>query len=158
MGHAVNAVVGGAAVKDAILAEIPNARAISLRKGLFLVPITDELFDAIGEQYPNVEDARSEVFWKFPGSLATVFQRVSAHGPIAYIETDYFGGAGTQAAAVWRDGRLLMSPAKARRGPINRALRHLGVRFTWPRDAFQTVGLHRYRDNDDWIAAANGEV
>jgi hypothetical protein len=153
MSHAVNAIVGRAAVKDAILAEIPGARAISLRKGLFLVPITDELLDALGEQNPNVEDVTSEVFWKFSGSLALVLQRVSNQGPIAYIETEYFGGVGTQAAAAWRDGRLLMSPAKARRGPINRALRHLGVRFTWPRDAFQTVGLHRYRNNDDWIAA-----
>jgi hypothetical protein len=154
MGHVVNAIVGGAAVKDAILAEVADARAVSLRKGLFLVPITDELFDALGEQYPNVEDVSSEIFWKFSGSLAIVLQRMSMHGPIAYIETEYFGGAGTQAAAVWLDGRLLMSPVNARRGPINRALRHLGVRFTWPRDAFQDVGLHRYRNNEDWIAVA----
>jgi|HubBroStandDraft_5_1064220.scaffolds.fasta_scaffold66337_2 hypothetical protein len=158
MGHAINAIVFGTAVKDAILAEIPHARVTSLSKGLFLVPNTDALFDALREQYPNVEDANREIFWKLSGLLALVLERASIHGPIAYIETDYFGGAGTQAAAVWRDGRVLMSPAKARRGPINRALRHLGVRFTWPRDAFQAVGLHRYRTNDDWLAADESDV
>ncbi len=155
MAHAVNAIIVGIALEETILAEIPGARAIALKKGLYLVPITDELFDALASRYPDMKEISSESFGKFSGPLERVLESASLQGPVAYIETEYFGGSGTQSAAVWRDGRLLMPPTKSENvGPINRALRHLGVRFVWSRDAFQIVGLDRYRDNEDWIAAS----
>jgi hypothetical protein len=154
MAHAVNAIIVGIALEETILAEIPGARAIPLKKGLCLVPITDELFDVLKSRYPDMTEASSKSFRKFSGPLERALESVSLHGPIAYFETEYFGGTGTQSAAVWRDGRLLMPPAKAPRGPINRALRHLGIRLVWSRDAFQIVGLDRYRSNEDSLAAS----
>jgi len=67
----------------------------------------------------------------------------------AVIETDYFGGRGDQAAVVYRDHEVVMEPQVARIGPINEALRHLGVQRQFPKDEFDTVGLSRYRDFDD---------
>ena len=67
----------------------------------------------------------------------------------AVIETDYFGGRGDQAAAVYRGDREVMAPAVGAVGPINEALRHLGVRASVGNDEFDTVGLGRFRDFDD---------
>jgi hypothetical protein len=154
MAHAVNAIIVGIALKETILAEIPGARAIPLKKGLCLVPITDELFDVLKSRYPDAKEIKSESFERYSGPLERVLESESLQGPVAYIETEYFGGKGTQSAAVWRDGRLLMPPAKAPLGPINRALRYLGIRFVWSRDAFQIVGLGRHGSNEDWLAAS----
>jgi hypothetical protein len=154
MAHAVNAIIVGIALEETILAEIPGARAIALKKGLCLVPIIDELFDAFASRYTDRQEISSASFRRFSGPLERVLESASLRGPVAYIETAYFGGTGTQSAAVWRDGRLLLPPTKAPLGPINRAPRHLGVRFVWSRDAFQIVGLDRHRSNGDWIAAS----
>ncbi|HEY7426084.1 MAG TPA: hypothetical protein VH682_17775 [Gemmataceae bacterium] len=67
----------------------------------------------------------------------------------AVIETDYFGGQGGQAAAVYRGDREVMAPAVGAVGPINEALRHLSIRASAGNDEFDTVGLGRFRDFDD---------
>jgi hypothetical protein len=67
----------------------------------------------------------------------------------AVIETDFFGGIGDQAAAVYRGHKEVMAPWVGYRGPINDALHHLGVVARPPLDHFDTVGLREYRDFDD---------
>jgi hypothetical protein len=69
----------------------------------------------------------------------------------AIIETDYFGGLGDQAAAVYRGDSEVMVPMSGASGPINEALRVLGVRRAVGMDEFDTVGLGRFRDFDDLI-------
>jgi len=76
---------------------------------------------------------------------------LSHHGPVAYVETDYFGGAGVQAATVWESGSVRMPAQKAGKGPINRALRLMGVRAGLLQDEFDVVGLGANRSNDDWL-------
>ena len=67
----------------------------------------------------------------------------------AVIETDYFGGVGDQAAAVYRGDKEVMAPAVGAVGPINQALRHLGVQAAAGTDEFDAVGLGRFRDLHD---------
>ena len=89
-----------------------------------------------------------------PSDVASV-AAASRYGPIAYVETDYFGGDGVQSAALWRDGALVMNlfTESARQvhagSPINRALRGVGVvdRDGW--DEFTIQGLAGFRSNDD---------
>jgi hypothetical protein len=66
----------------------------------------------------------------------------------AVVETNYFGGLGTQSAAVYH-GDLVVMPPTLGRGTINQALRHLGVQPQKGADEFDTVGLGNYRDFDD---------
>ena len=75
----------------------------------------------------------------------------SAGGAVAYFETDYWGGEGEQSAVLWERGEMVYGPAKSRLGPINGALRRMGVERGAALDEFDAVGLGRYRDNDDWI-------
>jgi hypothetical protein len=49
-----------------------------------------------------------------------VAKRLSHAGAVAYIETDYFGGVGGQAAMVWRAGEVVMPAAKGETRPRER--------------------------------------
>jgi hypothetical protein len=71
---------------------------------------------------------------------------ISAEPLFAVIETDYFGGVGDQAAAVYQGDTEVMAPAVGATGPINQALRHLGVRASAGMDEFDTVGLGGFRN------------
>lgn len=68
---------------------------------------------------------------------------------LAYIETGYIGGQGVQGAAVFRDGAVMLRLGGVGRGPINAALDLLGVVASADRDAFDTLGLGRFRRPDD---------
>ena len=73
--------------------------------------------------------------------------------PVAYISTDYFGGAGEQKAAVYVKGKLVELNYGDYQ-PINVALAFLGVKKEGDKDEFDTVGLGKYRTDDDWVDLA----
>jgi hypothetical protein len=61
------------------------------------------------------------------------------------IETDYFGGSGTQCASYYSN-----SIQELREVTINDVLRHMGVRKAMDMlDEFDTIGLGKYRRTDD---------
>ena len=84
-------------------------------------------------------------------------ERLSAGGRVAYVEAEFFGGQGSQAAIGWEDGlvafgpRLTQTPGEDRDGfepveagddmAISEALLWLGVEPDPGRDAFDTLGL-----------------
>lgn len=74
----------------------------------------------------------------------------------ALVQTDYVGGTGSQAATVYRGDvevmqpeTTLVGPVKRSIGPINKALRLLGVKASRGLDEFMTIGLDRFRDFDE---------
>jgi hypothetical protein len=72
---------------------------------------------------------------------------------VASINTDYFGGAGSQSASVTMDGNVIYEiddEEFPRARPINEALRLLGVRRKDDMDEFDTIGLGNYRTNQDF--------
>jgi hypothetical protein len=101
---------------------------------------------------------------------------LSRFGPLAYIETEYFGGTGGQGAVVYSGREVVMGPEWHDSGPISRALGLIGVkrrpvggRFSTlglralgligvkrcpVGDRFSALGLGAYRSNDDLIDAA----
>ncbi len=100
---------------------------------------------------------------------------LSFHGRCAYIETDFFGGEGTQMALLWEMGqaakRALVSfhnlarfssaersmPVSVVKGAINLALQHVGVIKHEGKDEFDTAHLNDFGSNAellDQIAAA----
>jgi len=83
---------------------------------------------------------------------------LSRSAPIAYVTTDYFGGMGSQAAAVWSQGELVLPPVETDEkavlldGALNRALRLLGVRVqTGALDEFDALGLGTFRSNPEFF-------
>ncbi len=69
----------------------------------------------------------------------------------ALIETDYFGGAGTQWACVYAESKLIMPYTE---GGINQALKEIGVIKEKSLDEFDTINLSKYRDYEDALKAA----
>jgi hypothetical protein len=65
----------------------------------------------------------------------------------AIIQTDYFGGAGSQWAVAFRGAARLTGETTS----INQALATLGVRARPPHDEFDTIGLGGYRANPEYL-------
>jgi hypothetical protein len=88
-----------------------------------------------------------------------IAQAVASGVRVIYIEAEFFGGTGNQAAVGWQGGVLSFGPRRTqmpmedREGyavvgdqddmAINAALRWLGIRRTQMRDEFDTVGIGR---------------
>jgi hypothetical protein len=148
-----------------------------LRQGLALAPLTDELHDEILECFEPSGHSGFPEFWKLSPSLIAFARRQSEATPLVYLETDYFGGNGTQAAIAWARGHVVFGPEQTGNAvplsggainralrtlsvkllptrPINCALQFLGVKALWPFDEFDAVGLGRCRSNEDWIEQA----
>lgn len=96
--------------------------------------------------------------------IRRLLREQSFSGACAYIETDFFGGVGTQTAVVWKNGRIVLGPiASEHLGTIskegkvvvtlvdeavNEALKFIGIVAYQGKDEFETAKLHRFRENE----------
>ncbi|MEV6978677.1 hypothetical protein [Kitasatospora sp. NPDC093806] len=165
MSYELQALIGPAELVAVAAAEVPAARAYPLAQGLALIPATPAFLAALrfGEDGPAGAGAAG--FTWIPNGLERRLAAWSKAGPIACVEADYFGGTGTQRAAVWADGRLDLGPltsAELERhppegSPISRVLRRLGA---WVpedgdhRDEFDAVGLGAHRATSSWVTTS----
>ena len=72
---------------------------------------------------------------------------------IALISTDYFGGSGNQSAKVFMNNQKILDQNDEfdwKLNPINSALKLLGVNRKDGMDEFDTIGLSKYRSNEDF--------
>jgi hypothetical protein len=152
MGHAIQ----GLLVPPAVAAKavsVQGALPVALDAGgLAFVPMTDALFEQLATLFAAAAGQAHTEFWKLSPSGALWIAQLSAAGRVAYVETEYFGGDGDQAAAVWENARTILGPRQGDIGPINDALRLLGVSRTHTQDEFAVAGLDRYRATEDWVA------
>ncbi len=109
-----------------------------------LLPLLDDDVDAM---IPAPQTGHVDGFVQLSAQLADLLRGASAAGALVYLETDYFGGVGTQAAVAYRHGEVLGAPrASGEIGPINDALRAIGVRVLRPAiDEFDSIGLQHHR-------------
>jgi hypothetical protein len=154
--HAIQAVVGPPEVVAKIAATFQHAESVALGERLHIIFVTDALFDEIQAQSASLETDPYPEFFRLSAGLARVLALVSTHGPVGYLETEYFGGVGTQAAILWRSERVQIGPLQHDTSsgespllPINAILKNLGVSATRAQDEFDTVGLGRFRRMPD---------
>lgn|SRR5574343_347085 len=72
---------------------------------------------------------------------------------IAEITTDYFGGMGYQTAKIVECGKVIYDESDEfsfKTKPINEALGIMGIVPDQGKDNFDTIGLGRYRSNEDF--------
>lgn len=129
MAHRIRALVLTPEVAELAQRE-SGAQLVALAHGLVLLPLEDAPLPPV----------------------SALAMRLSHAGAVAYVETEYFGGIGTQTAAVWDCGVQRMPLTTADAGVINAALHLLGVRPDAATDEFAAVGFDRVRSNDDWRA------
>jgi hypothetical protein len=151
MGHQISGIVGDSSLleKFSLSNKIHFPVAISPTLSFLALSDThlDDLFPDQGEFDPQMTYLST--------ALEDTLTDLSEASTVAYIETEYFGGLGVQGAVVFEGGKYVYGPTTASTGPISHALRLLGVRKgPTAIDEFDLVGFGRYRNNDEWIAAA----
>jgi len=149
MGHVIATFIAKRHAAAALSRALGQAPVYKLsHPELLLVPVNDDAFDAVVIAKGESAIAGTE-FWRLTEALMEIAAEVSAaHGPIAYAETDYFGGTGVQSAAAWIQGRLAMPPTTHPAGPINAALHTIGLERANGLDEFDTLGLGQVRRMD----------
>lgn len=155
MGHSIFGIIGPAEiVTDYAAAHELHRPTPLLKNNLVFLPLSDEHLDDLFPD-PCVHD--DEMIYLCSGIKDTLSD-LSQKGTVAWIETTYVGGFGEQGATLYQNGSCIMPPTVAFRGPISSALRIMGVtKATEEVDEFAAVGLCEHRENDEWIAAANGK-
>jgi hypothetical protein len=146
--HQICAVV---APTTARAAERLGTAVVELTDALQLVPMTNQLFDALND--PNA--AVVEPF--FLMTTHVLGRLGSSLDVFAYIETEYFGGSGTQRAGVWRGTKTLVAPREGS-ASVNAALAALGVTRGGALDEWDAVGLVRFRTMDALAVASRSTI
>jgi hypothetical protein len=120
-----------------------------LAHGLEILPLRDEDIDSF---LTPPMTGLPEGFNYLSDQLIQMLSPASSDSSIIYFETEYFGGTGTQGAALFKNGALIYGPVSAEHGPINNALSMLGITTISPAiDAFDTIGLGLHRHTEDWL-------
>src|SRR5262245_40171270 len=112
MGHALHAVIGRPAPIAQFASRWFSAHLVRLPQGFALVPLTESLHDEIVAAEKSEAPDLFPQFERLSASVEAALREASASGPLAYLETDYFGGCGTQSAVAWDRGSVLSVPFK----------------------------------------------
>ncbi len=142
MAYTLQALIGDASeVKNAAPS---GALVVMLPQGKALVPLTESVRQAHNISFLPLTDGDTDDVPETVAALAVLAKK------IAYVEAEFFGGDGTQAAAVWENGKLIFGPV-VDNDAINQALRIIGVAKNDHVDEFEALSLSRHRDTDKWI-------
>jgi hypothetical protein len=148
MAHHIQVLIGSKATLDTIHSQFGGSKVIELPQNLALLPVTEELYDAIPAVGPVTPS--DEGFIYLDPKIKELLLEHSAAGSLGYLETDYFGGDGDQGAILANDGEVIYGPQRGS-DSINQMLRLMAVQKFDKFDEFAAVELGRYRSNRDWI-------
>lgn len=121
------------------------ADLIELPQGFGMILMTDRLLRDVEELAEVSDEIVFPELDRFTEAVRELMERYSPHTKLAYIETDYFGGTGTQGGLLYENGRVAVAPRAAESGVINALLAELGVWREPGKDEFDSLGLGRYR-------------
>ncbi len=111
-----------------------------------LIVSAGDRFDRQGSPAHNEAVAASELGDK----LNSLCQQLSDRDKAVYIEAESWAGTGLQGCALYYQGQLIEAPCVGRHA-INHALNWLGIANRQSTDAFDELGLGRFRATDDWL-------
>ncbi|RKT17332.1 hypothetical protein BX285_1702 [Streptomyces sp. 1114.5] len=163
MSYELQALIGTLELLRVAAAEVSAARVVPLGQGLALIPVTSSVLAALQGDGSADKPVGGAGFGRHADGFELRLAAWSKAGPIACVEAEYSGGSGTQRAAVWVDGRIVLGPlgsgefepAPPEGTPISRALRLLGAHpGDGGTDEFAAVGLGRHRSTREWATAA----
>uniref|UniRef100_UPI003F4962FE hypothetical protein n=1 Tax=Nonomuraea sp. CA-252377 TaxID=3240003 RepID=UPI003F4962FE len=152
MSYVLHAVVSDFDRLRLLSGDLPRAVVAPLRQRLGLLPVTGEIFDELSDVWRG-----DGPFKLMSPAFAERLKDWSRGGRVAYVEADFFGGDGSQSAALWENGRQSWGPEHAwipsgprESWPINAVLARLGAHGTGAFDLFDTVGFAQERDMEGW--------
>lgn len=147
MGHSIKAAIGKRADVQKI-SEDWICKVTELPQDFGMVPLTIRLLEDMEELLgSSCENSRS-VLDGFDRTVAEILEQYSFRTKLAYIETDYFGGTGTQGGVLYENGREVCPP-RVGEGTINALLKELGAWRKPDMDEFECLELGKYRHIDE---------
>jgi hypothetical protein len=147
MGHLITGIITRKSDAKSIAAKIPFKQFHNLNQNFVIFPLTDDLIDM---HIPSPQRFKFKQFTYLSEELINILSQASSGKLITYIETEYFGGEGVQAAIVFENGKIIFGPKQADIGPINNALKKMGVsKEPACRDEFESIGLASFRSCDE---------
>lgn len=159
MSHSVSVIMAREELLAGVIGRLPGATLHPAAQQVALIPVDSALLERLGP----LTQVHAESFRLLTSALEALLAQWSRNGPVAYLETNYFGGLGSQASALWRRGSLELGPlihdttpghkmvrTAVRDLPINTVIRALGVTSSGSMDEFDTVGFGGVRSNQDW--------
>lgn len=157
MGHQISAIVGRREVLAQVARALGVPGVVGLPQGFALVPLPEHPSHLCGE--PEAGDEIVGRFRDLSEELKEKLSGLSDSRAIAYVETEYWGGDGTQGAMVWKEGVVVArhphrnesNTSAPESAPINRCLRAIGViKAEKSFDEFDSIGLGACRTNEEW--------
>lgn len=157
MGHSIAGLVAKQEVLKPVGNRWKNAVLCDLSQGFCFLLFSDAWYDELtGEWPPWVVDPETE-FPPLHDSVLDMIKSVSQRGKVGFVLTEYFGGEGYQGAAGWHRGEMFFEPSKSDFSPISDMLCLMSIKVGENYDEFASLGLDRYRSNEDWVEAFQGE-
>ena len=147
MGHMIRAIIGKDTVMQSITEHWVYAEMKRLPQDYALIFLNDSLFDDIEELYDLKNTCNDPHLNCLTDSVIAFLKDHSIGAQLVYMETDYFGGYGTQAGVFFENGEIKCEPM-AGDGTVNHLLRLLGVRKQLLKDEFGSLELYKYRRMD----------
>jgi hypothetical protein len=170
MGYYIQALISATPTLEPIARVFQQARIVRLSQGFALLPATHGFVEEVARaDLASAERAFGQFEFLTP-SVAALATNASRISPVVYIETEYFGGIGAQAAIVWMNGEVVFGPLITKNfdeglqgvlvtslseGAINQALRSIGIARGEHADEFDALGLGQCRNTEDWIEYHN---
>ncbi|MFC4312395.1 hypothetical protein ACFPN2_25150 [Steroidobacter flavus] len=146
MSYTLQVIVGASDMVEICRSE--GLAYVALTDRLALVPLNLALRERF--DIPNLPLTDEDEEPVLPESLGALGRKLSKDGTVAYLEAQFFGGAGSQAHVLFRQGTMIGEPVVAG-DAINQALRQFGVQSSSGADEFDGVGLGRHRHTDRWL-------
>lgn len=147
MGHHICAIIGRKPVNEDAVRKYQLALAY---EGDFaIIPLEQDSVWYWSEKLNlSTESQSEEIDWAC--ELIFCFAKELGLEKYAIIQTDYFGGTGTQSASLYENGKILIADKY-----INDVLKELGVIKTGSKDEFDTINLGEYRDSEYYYWSTN---
>lgn len=136
MGHSISAIITKAPVQEAVASsyDLP----VFVESGFAIIALFELHTDFWSKKLKLENRSLSKII--LDDTVTHFFAKELGLSTFAVISANYFGGVGEQYATLYRNDELVLE------GTINEALKALGVQVLKGKDAFDSIGLSKYRD------------
>jgi hypothetical protein len=130
-----------------------SGRLIDLSGTLGMVPLSEALLREIHHAFRDAPGRSTGIqgFEFLTPPVERWVRAASGGSPVAYVETEYYGGEGFERSAVFRDSEVILGPLDGA-GAVNQALRAIGVQPKPGEEEFVAAGLGRHRSVEEWLS------
>jgi len=145
MSYTIQAIIGKSGSLKSV--NVASTKLITLEQDMEMLPLTDQFLEEYKISFLPLTDEGLE---ELPENLKLLCEQASKNKQIAYIEAEIFGGQGTQACTIFNNSKIVFGPL-VDDNAINKALKHLGVEKRTGHDEFESLGLNKNRDTNNWV-------